>query len=212
MLSENTVLFPLSIMLFYIELIFFCYSLLLHLTDGAASKKKAEQQAAKVALQQLSGFLNVSVPDTIENYKGFLKERLEALGLDSPEYKTEQIKSPEEAEGPRASSDNSHCEFDFICMSWRCHIIKQGFCPRNFQTSIKHAFLSFPCTCPEYYCPDTLVASMKIGRMYPTFFTAASLLECSYSVRSRHGWSWFLFNYELLREPLMVVRTLFVDP
>ncbi|KAI4877120.1 hypothetical protein NFI96_026477 [Prochilodus magdalenae] len=61
--------------------------------DGSTTKKKAEQQAAKVALEHLSGFLNCgSVTDVNENYKGFLKERLDALGMENPEYKTEQKK------------------------------------------------------------------------------------------------------------------------
>ncbi|XP_072512999.1 uncharacterized protein [Salminus brasiliensis] len=77
--------------------------------DGSTTKKKAEQQAANVALQKLSAFLNCSplaVPKN--NYKGFLKERLEALGMVSPEYKTEQEKTTEELEGPSTSKDHSN--------------------------------------------------------------------------------------------------------
>ncbi|XP_036413522.1 uncharacterized protein LOC118798235 [Colossoma macropomum] len=74
--------------------------------DGSTTKKKAEQQAAKVALQQLSGFFNCSsdaVPD--ENYKGFLKERLDALGMENPVYETDQKKPPEDARSSSTSRD-----------------------------------------------------------------------------------------------------------
>ncbi|KAL7845800.1 hypothetical protein AOLI_G00239920 [Acnodon oligacanthus] len=77
--------------------------------DGSTTKRKAEQQAAKVALQQLSGFFNCSsddVPD--ENYKGFLKERLDALGMANPVYETEQKKPPEDAEISSTSRDAEH--------------------------------------------------------------------------------------------------------
>ncbi|KAG9262366.1 hypothetical protein AMEX_G24133 [Astyanax mexicanus] len=77
---------------------------------GFSNKKKAEQQAAKLALQQLSPFLTCSpLAAQNENYKGFLKERLEACGIDSTktEYKTEQ-KAMEELEGPGTMRDTSH--------------------------------------------------------------------------------------------------------
>ncbi|KAL7852674.1 hypothetical protein SRHO_G00184590 [Serrasalmus rhombeus] len=77
--------------------------------DGSTTKRKAEQQAAKVALQQLSGFFNCSsddVPD--ENFKGFLKERLDALGMANPVYKAEQNKPPEDAGTSSTSRDAEH--------------------------------------------------------------------------------------------------------
>ncbi|KAL6481516.1 hypothetical protein MHYP_G00095960 [Metynnis hypsauchen] len=77
--------------------------------DGSTTKRKAEQQAAKVALQQLSGFFNCrsdDVPD--ENYKGFLKERLDALGMANPVYETEQKKPPEDARTSNTSRDAEH--------------------------------------------------------------------------------------------------------
>ncbi|XP_017565572.1 uncharacterized protein si:ch211-91p5.3 isoform X2 [Pygocentrus nattereri] len=77
--------------------------------DGSTTKRKAEQQAAKVALQQLSGFFNCSsddVPD--ENFKGFLKERLDALGMVNPVYKAEQNKPPEDAGTSSTSRDAEH--------------------------------------------------------------------------------------------------------
>ncbi|XP_062383788.1 uncharacterized protein si:ch211-91p5.3 isoform X2 [Sardina pilchardus] len=52
--------------------------------EGSTKKKQAEQQAAKTALQQLSRVLNWTASG--ENYKGDLKERLEAQGLGQPSY------------------------------------------------------------------------------------------------------------------------------
>uniref|UniRef100_A0A8C1CII3 Si:ch211-91p5.3 n=1 Tax=Cyprinus carpio carpio TaxID=630221 RepID=A0A8C1CII3_CYPCA len=58
--------------------------------DGSTKKKQAEQQAAKVALQHLSGILNCPpISDTEKNFKGVLKERLETLGLKNPVYDTD---------------------------------------------------------------------------------------------------------------------------
>ncbi|XP_039513899.1 uncharacterized protein si:ch211-91p5.3 isoform X2 [Pimephales promelas] len=59
--------------------------------DGSTKKKQAEQQAAKVALQHLSGILNgAPISDTEKNFKVELKERLDKLGLKSPVYDTEK--------------------------------------------------------------------------------------------------------------------------
>ncbi|GAA6091949.1 uncharacterized protein si:ch211-91p5.3 isoform X1 [Tachysurus ichikawai] len=70
--------------------------------DGSSKKKQAEQQAAKVALQNLSMILNRrSLDNAGENWKGFLKESLDALGLQQPEYNFEMRKTSigEEVEG-----------------------------------------------------------------------------------------------------------------
>ncbi|KAF5901393.1 uncharacterized protein DAT39_008886, partial [Clarias magur] len=78
--------------------------------DGSSKKKQAEQQAAMVALQQLSGLFNYSFKaEAGKNYKGILKERLDALQLQNPVYecKAEQGAS-KEVEGPSTSGDNSH--------------------------------------------------------------------------------------------------------
>ncbi|CAM4734856.1 unnamed protein product [Leuciscus chuanchicus] len=59
--------------------------------DGSTNKKQAEHQAAKVALQHLSGILNgAPISDTEKNFKGELKERLDKLGLKNPVYDTEK--------------------------------------------------------------------------------------------------------------------------
>ncbi|XP_076159407.1 uncharacterized protein LOC143142424 [Alosa pseudoharengus] len=52
--------------------------------EGSIKRKQAEQQAAKTALQQLSRVLDWTASG--ENYKGDLKERLEAQGLGQPSY------------------------------------------------------------------------------------------------------------------------------
>uniref|UniRef100_A0A9J8BNW7 Si:ch211-91p5.3 n=1 Tax=Cyprinus carpio carpio TaxID=630221 RepID=A0A9J8BNW7_CYPCA len=71
--------------------------------DGSTKKKYAEQQAAKVALQHLSGILNYApISDTEQNFKGVLKERLEMLGLKNPIYETEEYKA-EASEEPVTS-------------------------------------------------------------------------------------------------------------
>ncbi|XP_016303922.1 uncharacterized protein LOC107659483 isoform X1 [Sinocyclocheilus anshuiensis] len=58
--------------------------------DGSTKKRQAEQQAAKVALQHLSGILSCPpILDTEKNFKGVLKERLETLGLKNPVYDTD---------------------------------------------------------------------------------------------------------------------------
>ncbi|XP_067293335.1 uncharacterized protein [Pseudorasbora parva] len=61
--------------------------------EGSNKKRQAEHQAAKVALQHLSGILNAApIPDNEENFKGALKERLERLGIKSPTYDTKEYK------------------------------------------------------------------------------------------------------------------------
>ncbi|KAF4075093.1 hypothetical protein AMELA_G00230700 [Ameiurus melas] len=78
--------------------------------DGSSKKKQAEQQAAMVALQHLSGLFNCSFEaEPGKNYKGLLKERLDALHLQSPVYRYE-VKGgvSEEVEGPGTSGDNLH--------------------------------------------------------------------------------------------------------
>ncbi|XP_059401881.1 uncharacterized protein LOC132133156 isoform X3 [Carassius carassius] len=78
--------------------------------DGSTKKKQAEQQAAKVALQHLSGILNCPISDTEENFKGFLKERLETLGLKNPIYKTEENKAKASEEPVTSVSINQKAE------------------------------------------------------------------------------------------------------
>ncbi|XP_058623675.1 uncharacterized protein si:ch211-91p5.3 isoform X2 [Onychostoma macrolepis] len=71
--------------------------------DGSTKKRQAEQQAAKVALQQLSGILNCPlVSESEKNFKGVLKERLDQLGLKNPIYETEESKA-ETSEEPVTS-------------------------------------------------------------------------------------------------------------
>ncbi|XP_052399513.1 uncharacterized protein LOC127946790 isoform X5 [Carassius gibelio] len=74
--------------------------------DGSTKKKQAEQQAAKVALQHLSGILNCPISDTEKNFKGFLKERLEMLGLKNPIYETEENKAKASEEPVTSASIN----------------------------------------------------------------------------------------------------------
>lgn len=85
-------------------------------SDGSSKKKQAEQQAAKVALQHLSGLFNcVFEAEAGKNYKGLLKERMDALHLQSPVYRYKVKGGVSEAvEGPGTSGDNLHCEFNFI--------------------------------------------------------------------------------------------------
>lgn len=87
----------------------------LHFLDGSTKKKHAEQQAAKVALQHLSGILNYApISDTEKNFKGVLKERLEMLGLKNPIYETEEYKA-EASEEPVTSGISTklpNCEFN----------------------------------------------------------------------------------------------------
>ncbi|XP_077067156.1 uncharacterized protein LOC143720998 [Siphateles boraxobius] len=76
--------------------------------DGSTNKKQAEQQAAKVALQHLSGILNgPPVSDTEKNFKGKLKERLDKLGLKNPVYETTEYKE-EISEEQGTSSVSPH--------------------------------------------------------------------------------------------------------
>ncbi|XP_027011908.2 uncharacterized protein si:ch211-91p5.3 isoform X2 [Tachysurus fulvidraco] len=78
--------------------------------DGSSKKKQAEQQAAKVALQNLSMILNCrSLDNAGENWKGFLKESLDALGLQQPEYNFEIRKTGigEDVEGAAPNEANS---------------------------------------------------------------------------------------------------------
>ncbi|XP_016115447.1 uncharacterized protein [Sinocyclocheilus grahami] len=66
--------------------------------DGSTKKKLAEQQAAKIALQHLSGILNFTpISDTEKNFKGVLKERLEMLGLKNPVYEEYKAEASEES-------------------------------------------------------------------------------------------------------------------
>lgn len=61
----------------------------LHFLDGSTKKKQAEQQAAKVALDQLSSILCCPpISDTEENFKGVLKECLDQPGHKNPVYDT----------------------------------------------------------------------------------------------------------------------------
>ncbi|XP_017313397.1 uncharacterized protein si:ch211-91p5.3 isoform X2 [Ictalurus punctatus] len=78
--------------------------------DGSSKKKQAEQQAAKVALQHLSGLFNcVFEAEAGKNYKGLLKERMDALHLQSPVYRYKVKGGVSEAvEGPGTSGDNLH--------------------------------------------------------------------------------------------------------
>ncbi|XP_060754703.1 uncharacterized protein si:ch211-91p5.3 isoform X2 [Neoarius graeffei] len=76
---------------------------------GASKKKLAERQAAKVALQHLSGLFNCSFEaEADKNYKSFLKERLDALHLENPVYRCKVKEGISEAEGPSTSGDNLH--------------------------------------------------------------------------------------------------------
>ncbi len=92
----------------------------LHFLDGSTKKKQAEQQAAKVALQHLSGILSsLPVSATEKNFKGVLKERLDQVGFKNPIYETEESKA-ETSDEPVTSgmSPNlSNCEFNLKEMS-----------------------------------------------------------------------------------------------
>ncbi|XP_043084402.1 uncharacterized protein si:ch211-91p5.3 isoform X2 [Puntigrus tetrazona] len=69
--------------------------------DGSTKKKQAEQQAAKVALQHLSGILGCPpTSDTEKNFKGVLKERLDQLSIRNPVYDT--VDKAEVSEEPMA--------------------------------------------------------------------------------------------------------------
>lgn len=71
--------------------------------DGSTKKKLADQQAAKVALQHLSGIFNCApISETEKNFKGILKECLETRGLKSPNYTT--VNNPEISEKQVAMS------------------------------------------------------------------------------------------------------------
>ncbi|XP_041936026.1 uncharacterized protein si:ch211-91p5.3 isoform X2 [Alosa sapidissima] len=61
-----------------------CGAFTFHDQEGSTKKKQAEHQAAKTALQQLSRVLDWTASG--ENYKGDLKERLEAQSLGQPSY------------------------------------------------------------------------------------------------------------------------------
>jgi len=93
-------------------LIFISY--VLHFLDGSTNKKQAEHQAAKVALQNLSGILNgAPISDTEKNFKGKLKECLDKLGLKNPVYETKEYKKDisEELVTSGVSPHLSNCEF-----------------------------------------------------------------------------------------------------
>ncbi|KAL1247641.1 hypothetical protein QQF64_023017 [Cirrhinus molitorella] len=71
--------------------------------DGSTKKRQAEQQAAKVALEELSWILSCpSISDTEKNFKGVLKEHLDQLGFKNPVYETEEYKA-ETSEDPVTS-------------------------------------------------------------------------------------------------------------
>ncbi|TSK17834.1 hypothetical protein Baya_1214 [Bagarius yarrelli] len=79
-----------------------------HDKDGSSKKKQAEQQAAKVALHNLSGILNCrSLDNAGDNWKGFLKERLEALGLQKPDYDFKNVCIRKELEEASTADDSS---------------------------------------------------------------------------------------------------------
>ncbi|XP_051978470.1 uncharacterized protein LOC127640108 [Xyrauchen texanus] len=89
--------------------------------DGSTKKKQAEHQAAKVALQHLSGILNCApISDTEKNFKGILKERLEAHGLKNPIYETEQ------KDGSSEKSVNSGISPDLSNLSVTQATVKQN--------------------------------------------------------------------------------------
>ncbi|XP_073688145.1 uncharacterized protein [Garra rufa] len=75
--------------------------------DGSTKKKQAEQQAAKVALDQLSKILSCPpISDQEKNFKGVLKECLETLGLKNPVYDTDnKVEISEEPMSTDISSD-----------------------------------------------------------------------------------------------------------
>ncbi len=88
---------------------FTSYSLLtfsLHFLDGSTKKRQAEHQAAKVALQHLSGILNCPPISDTNNFKGVLKERLETQGLKNPVYDTSN--KAEVSEEPMAIDTSSN--------------------------------------------------------------------------------------------------------
>ncbi|KAL0154968.1 hypothetical protein M9458_049231, partial [Cirrhinus mrigala] len=73
---------------------------------GSTKKRQAEQQAAKVALDQLSSILCCpTISDTEKNFKGILKECLETLGHKNPVYYTD--KTAEISEEPMTTDISS---------------------------------------------------------------------------------------------------------
>lgn len=90
--------------------------------DGSSKKKQAEHQAAKIAVQNLSGIINCrSLANAGDNWIGFLKERVDALGLKQPEYdfSRKKVCISQEIEGPTTIEDSSHSEFEFIAVMSR---------------------------------------------------------------------------------------------
>lgn len=93
------------------------YLLYGNILDGSSKKKPAEHQAAKVALQYLSGILNCrSLNNAGDNWIGFLKESLDVLGLQKPDYDftVKKVCISQEAGGATPSEDNSQSEFIYI--------------------------------------------------------------------------------------------------
>ncbi len=79
----------------------------LHFLDGSTKKRQADQQAAKVALQHLSGILSCPpLSDTEKNFKGVLKEHLDQLGLKNPVYDTDN--KAEVSEEPMSTDISSN--------------------------------------------------------------------------------------------------------
>uniref|UniRef100_W5L863 Uncharacterized LOC103024880 n=1 Tax=Astyanax mexicanus TaxID=7994 RepID=W5L863_ASTMX len=124
--------------------------------DGSSTKKKTEQQAASIALQRLSTFLNSSsLAVRNENYKGFLKERLDALGMDSTKtvYTIDEEKATEDPEGPGTSIDASQSEFDFYICSMLFYgtvivVLEKEISSDSFLTkeeAIESAYKKFTC-------------------------------------------------------------------
>ncbi len=93
---------------------------LLHFLDGSTRKKQAEQQAAKVALHQLSWILSCPpISDTEKNFKSLLKERLDRLSIKNPLYDIEESKAETSQESVTSgmSPELSNCKFNLKEMS-----------------------------------------------------------------------------------------------
>lgn len=101
------------------------YLLYGNILDGSSKKKLAEHQAAKVALQYLSGILNCrSLTNAGDNWIGFLKESLDVLGLQKPDYFTvKKVCISQEAEGATPSEDNSQSEFIYIMFKFSVSVV-----------------------------------------------------------------------------------------
>lgn len=79
--------------------------------DGSSKKKQAEQQAAKIALQHLSGLFNSSFESEAgKTYKVLLKEHLDAVYLKTPVYSCKKKgEIGEEMEAP-STGENLDCK------------------------------------------------------------------------------------------------------